>query len=59
MTAEPFADYYAVLDVSPSCDAKALEAAYHSLAKLHHPDHTGDDDATKFNQVTEAYRPNV
>jgi curved DNA-binding protein len=56
MTAETFADYYSILQVRPNCDAKALEAAYHHLAKTHHPDHTGDVDTTKFNEITEAYR---
>jgi curved DNA-binding protein len=56
VTGEPFVDYYGVLEVSPSCDAKALELAYHRLAKTYHPDHSGDGDTTKFNEVTEAYR---
>lgn len=56
MTAEPFTDYYAILRVHPSCDAKALEIAYHHLAKAYHPDHSGDVDTTKFNEVAEAYR---
>jgi curved DNA-binding protein len=53
---EPFVDYYGTLRVRPSCDAKALELAYHNLAKTYHPDHSGDGDTTKFNEVTEAYR---
>jgi len=56
VTGEPFVDYYKILQVRPSCDAKALELAYHGLAKAHHPDHSGDGDTTKFNEVTEAYR---
>jgi curved DNA-binding protein len=56
MTGEPFVDHYATLRVSPSCDAKALELAYHHLAKTYHPDHSGNVDTTKFNDVTEAYR---
>jgi len=44
------------LRVRPSCDAKTLELAYHHLAKTYHPDHSGDADTTKFNEVTKAYR---
>lgn len=57
MNAErPFIDYYAILQVSPVCDPKELELAYHALAKIHHPDHSGDADSTRFNDVTEAFR---
>ena len=56
MAADTFVDYYAILQVNPSCDAKALELAYHHLAKEYHPDHSGETDTTKFNDVTEAYR---
>ena len=45
-----------VLQVNPNCDAKILEAAYHYLAKLYHPDHAATADTAKFHQVTEAYR---
>ncbi|WP_037498850.1 J domain-containing protein [Sphingomonas jaspsi] len=51
-----FVDYYDVLQVNPQCDAKMLESAYHYLAKLYHPDHSGTVDTTMFNEVTEAYR---
>ena len=51
-----FVDYYEILQVSPDCDAKALESAYHSLAKAHHPDHSGSEETTRFNEVTAAYR---
>jgi curved DNA-binding protein len=57
MTGSPdFIDYYSVLQVSPSCDAKTLELAYHRLAKACHPDHTGTADTTKFNELSEAYK---
>lgn len=56
MTGEPFVDYYAMLRVNPSCDAKMLELAYHRLAKTYHPDHSGEVDTTKFHEATEAYR---
>lgn len=51
-----FVDYYRILQVRPGCDTKTLEAAYHRLAKVHHPDHSGTADTAKFNDVTEAYR---
>lgn len=51
-----FIDYYAVLQVDPNCQTKALEAAYRSLAKMYHPDHPETADVTKFNEVIEAYR---
>ena len=53
---QAFIDYYDILQVRPDCDAKALESAYHSLAKTHHPDHTGSEETTKFNEVTAAFR---
>ena len=53
---EPFRDYYDILQVNPACDAKMLEAAYHYLAKIHHPDQSGSNDSTKFYELTEAYR---
>ena len=53
---QSFVDYYAVLQVHPNCDARTLEAAYHRLAKLYHPDHTGSADAAQFSEVSEAYK---
>ncbi|WP_087576345.1 DnaJ domain-containing protein (plasmid) [Sphingobium sp. SJ10-10] len=53
---EPFIDYYKILQVSPNCDARALETAYRFLAKKYHPDHVETADVTKFNEVIEAYK---
>jgi len=53
---QPFIDYYDILQVNPSCDAKILESAYRYLAKMYHPDRAGTADAAKFNEVIEAYR---
>ena len=53
---QPFIDYYDVLQVNPNCDAKILESAYHYLAKMHHPDHSGTEDSARFHEVAEAYR---
>lgn len=53
---EPFVDFYDILQVDPNCDARVLEAAYHRLAKMYHPDHTGSPDTAKFSQLSEAYK---
>jgi curved DNA-binding protein len=53
---KPFVDYYDVLQVNPSCDAKILESAYHYLAKMYHPDRPATADAEKFGEVIAAYR---
>lgn len=53
---QSFVDYYDILQVNPNCDAKILESAYHYLAKLYHPDHSGDEDSEKFHEITLAYR---
>lgn len=53
---QSFIDYYDILEVSPDCDAKILESAYHHLAKKYHPDHTRSADTRKFNAVIEAYK---
>lgn len=51
-----FVDYYDILGVSPNCGFRALETAYHSLAKKYHPDHTDQADIAKFTEVVEAFR---
>jgi curved DNA-binding protein len=51
----PFVDYYSVLQVNPNCGARALESAYHLLAKKFHPDHSETADVAKLTQVIEAY----
>jgi len=53
---QSFIDYYSVLQVSPNCDARRLEAAYRLLAKMYHPDHAETADVTKFNDVVAAYK---
>lgn len=53
---QAFIDYYGILQVSLNCDAKTLETEYRRLAKLYHPDYTDSDDATKFSEITEAYK---
>lgn len=51
-----FVDYYALLQVSPNCDAKMLEKAYRYFAQMYHPDHTQTADVEKFQEIIEAYR---
>lgn len=53
---QSFIDYYSILQVDPDCGAKALETAYHQLAKKYHPDHTKSTDTARFNEVIGAYR---
>lgn len=53
---QSFIDFYAVLQVDPSCDAKMLETAYRHLAKMYHPDHPQTADPDRFNAVVAAYR---
>src|ERR1044071_9325531 len=53
---EPFIDFYDILQVDPNCDSRVLEAAYHRLAKIYHPDHTGSPDTAQFSALSEAYK---
>lgn len=51
-----FVDYYDVLKVSPDCDGRILELAYHYFAKMYHPDNAETADPDKFSRVLDAYR---
>lgn len=51
-----FVDYYALLQVSPNCDAKMLEKAYRYFAQMYHPDHAQTADVEKFQEIISAYR---
>ena len=53
---ETFVDYYSVLQVDPNCSGRALETAYHLLAKMYHPDHSDTADVAKLTEVIEAYK---
>jgi curved DNA-binding protein CbpA len=46
MATDP-SDYYAVLEVLPTADRRAIHASYRRLARTLHPDASGDDAAMK------------
>ncbi|MGE9553741.1 curved DNA-binding protein [Erwinia amylovora] len=51
-----FKDYYALLEVDPSADLKAIKTAYRRLARKYHPDVSSEKDAeSKFKEMAEAY----
>ncbi len=52
-----FIDYYKVLGIDKSADAKAIKKAYRKLARKHHPDvNPGDPSAEQqFKEIGEAY----
>jgi molecular chaperone DnaJ len=47
-------DYYAVLGVDPGASADDIKRAFRALAREHHPDATGGDDA-RYKEISEAY----
>lgn len=53
---EPFVDYYSLLHVTPGCDERILEAAYHHFLKKYHPDHAETADVEKFSEIVAAYK---
>ena len=53
---EPFVDYYKLLHVTPGCDDRILEAAYHHFLKKYHPDHAETADVDKFKDIVAAYK---
>lgn len=50
-------DYYQILEISKTADAVAIKKAYHSLAKLYHPDVNKGNIffENKFKEINEAY----
>ena len=47
-------DFYATLGVAKGADAAAIKKAYRKLARTHHPDSNGGQDA-RFKEIGEAY----
>jgi hypothetical protein len=55
MRIDPRIDYYETLGVQPGAGLRELKRAYRSMAKLHHPDRTGDSDSEQFQNISLAY----
>ena len=54
-SSQDFIDHYAVLQLTPDCNPRALETAYRHFAKLFHPDHSETADVARFSEVVAAY----
>lgn len=52
---QDFVDYYELIQVSPDCEPRILEVAYHYFAKMYHPDNPATANMEKFQQVVDAY----
>ncbi|KEG11937.1 chaperone protein DNAJ, putatative, partial [Trypanosoma grayi] len=50
-----FVDYYALLNLHPSCSAKEVREAFKRLALLHHPDRVDDGCGEHFREIKDAY----
>lgn len=52
-----FDRYYSVLEIHAGCSHDEVKQAYRRLAKIYHPDRSGDPATrTKFIEITEAYQ---
>src|SRR5713101_10131976 len=50
-----FRDYYKILGVDRTADAKTIKSAYRRLARKHHPDVAKGKDGERFREINEAY----
>src|SRR5213078_4290094 len=50
-----FKDYYRILGVDRTADAKTIKSAYRKLARKHHPDVAKGKDGERFKEISEAY----
>jgi curved DNA-binding protein CbpA len=48
-------DHYRTLGLTRTCTDDEIHQSYRRLARLHHPDRTGDADSSRFRAVCEAY----
>jgi curved DNA-binding protein CbpA len=48
-------DHYRSLGLPRNCTSDEIHQAYRRLARLHHPDRTGEADSSRFRAVREAY----
>ena len=56
MSADPFVDYYELLQISPNADDDTVQRIFRHLAKKLHPDASTSGDPERFNRLLEAYR---
>ena len=56
MSADPFVDYYELLQISPNADEDTIQRVFRHLAKKLHPDASTSGDPERFNRLLDAYR---
>ena len=56
MSADPFVDYYELLQISPNADEDTIQRVFRHLAKKVHPDASTQGDPERFNRLLDAYR---
>ena len=56
MGADPFVDYYELLQVSPNADEDTIQRVFRHFAKKYHPDASTQGDPDHFNRLLDAYR---
>jgi curved DNA-binding protein CbpA len=56
VSADPFVDYYELLQISPNADEDTIQRIFRHLAKKLHPDASTNGDPERFNRLLDAYR---